>query len=218
MAELQFFDREQERSIVWKRLPHWSQAGTLCFITWRTADSLPKDAISRLADERRRLFDGRGLNVRGDWRREMTKLHPADRGRLHWLLFSDWDRELDQSAGACVLRNPDLSRIVFDSLMHFDGDRCDVTDFVVMPNHVHFLAAFQSEEGLIKQCENWKRFSAREINKRLGIHGDFWQGEQFDHLVRSDDDFRKYRQYIAENPLKAGLKAGKCAHFTKKLS
>jgi type I restriction enzyme R subunit len=218
MTELRFFDREKEHAVVWKRLPHWAQAGTLCFITWRTADSLPKDVIGRLAEERGRLLANYGLRDRGDWRREIAKLSPADRARMHWRLFSAWDIELDRAAGECVLKRPELSRIVADSLLHFDGDRYEITDFVVMPNHVHLIAAFPSEELLFKQCESWKRFTAREIQKRLGRQGEFWQVDQFDHLVRSEVDFAKYRAYIAENPTKARLEAGAYVHFSKKLS
>ena len=218
MAEMQFFDREQEHAVVWKRLPHWVQAGTLCFVTWRTADSLPKDVIGRLAAERGRLLANYGLSEHGDWRREIAKLSAADRGRVHWRLFSAWDEELDRAAGECVLARPELSQIVADSLLHFDGDRYELTDFVVMPNHVHLIAAFPSEELLFKQCESWKRFTAREIQKRLARQGEFWQVDQFDHLVRSEEDFAKYRKYIAENPKKAGLEAGAHVHFSKKLS
>jgi REP-associated tyrosine transposase len=110
-----------------------------------------------------------------------------------------------------------VESIVADSLLHFDGDRYDVTDFVVMPNHLHLIAAFPSEELLLKQCEGWKRFTAREIQKRLARQGEFWQVDQFDHLVRSEQDFAKYRKYIAGNPKKAGLEAGAYVHFSKKL-
>jgi hypothetical protein len=33
---LQVLDLQQDVSIVERRLPHWSQAGTVAFITWRT--------------------------------------------------------------------------------------------------------------------------------------------------------------------------------------
>ena len=39
------FDREGEVLIVERRLPHWSQAGAICFITWRTLDSMPQPVL-----------------------------------------------------------------------------------------------------------------------------------------------------------------------------
>jgi hypothetical protein len=50
---LQAFDPQQDFEIVHRRLPHWSQPGTLCFITLRTWDSMPAKDL-RLSDESRR--------------------------------------------------------------------------------------------------------------------------------------------------------------------
>lgn len=38
--------------------------------------------------------------------------------------------------------------------------------------------------------------------------GKFWQQEPFDHLVRSPDQYDYLREYIADNPSKAGLRPG----------
>ncbi len=203
--DLQFFDPKQDFTVAWKTLPHWAQAGTVCFITWRTSDSLPAAAHQRITEARRQLLSENGLDPGGDWKQQLAKRSIADRGRLQWALFAGWDGELDRGAGACVLARPELSAIVMDSLLHFDGDRYVLTDAVVMPNHVHLLAAFKDEDALLAQCTSWKRFTARQINEALKQSGEFWQVEQFDHLVRSSEQFEHYRRYIADNPLKANL-------------
>ena len=41
----QAFDPRKEYSVVERRLPHWSQAGAIAFITWRTWDSMPAKGI-----------------------------------------------------------------------------------------------------------------------------------------------------------------------------
>ncbi len=218
MEDFQFFDPKQEHTIVWKALPHWTQVGTVCFITWRTSDSLPKGVLSKLAEERRQLLRTAGIDGDRDWRRGLAKLPIAERSRMRWSLFAVWDKALDRGAGECVLASPELSRIVADSLLHFDGDRYSLTDFIVMPNHVHVLVAFRAEEMLLKQCRSWKRFTSGEIQKFLGRQGEFWQVDQFDHLVRSEEDFWRYRRYIAENAVKAHLPAGSYRHYSKDLS
>lgn len=81
-------------------------------------------------------------------------------------------------------------------------------DFVIMPNHVHLLAAFNTEEGLRNQCDSWLHYTAVQLNKVLGRHGKFWQQEPFDHLVRSVEQYEYLRNYIAENPSKARLREG----------
>ncbi len=243
---LQFFDPKQDHTIAWKRLPHWAQAGTVCFITWRTADSLPKEAIGRLNQKRQELLRQHQLDPHDDWKRSLAKLPPSLRGQLHCSFFTTWDEELDHAAGACVLRELELSEIVMNSLQHFDNERYVLTDSVVMPNHVHLLVAFQDEDSLVTQCRSWKHFTATQINKWLReknageenlsrgatelrrrvapetrIHppasGEFRQVEQFDHLVRSPEEFEKYRRYIAENPGKARLPAGSFRYYSKEL-
>jgi type I restriction enzyme R subunit len=64
---------------------------------------------------------------------------------------------LDTCHGRCVLRRPELAKIVADSLLHFDGERYRMGDFVVMPNHVHLLASFPMEESMKLQCDSWLR-------------------------------------------------------------
>jgi putative transposase len=217
MEELQFFDPKQDYAVAWKSLPHWAQAGTVCFITWRTGDSLPAAAERRLTQRRIRLLEQLGFDQNGRWRAQLAKLPPAERARVHWSLFSLLDRELDHHFGQCVLSRPECSEIVAKSLHYFDDDRYMLTDFVVMPNHVHLLVAFRDEDSLLAQCESWKRFTAREINQLLGRRGEFWQVEQFDHLVRSSEHFEYFRRYVAENPKKARLPPEKYRHYSKPL-
>ena len=221
---LQFFDSKQDYTIAWKRLPHWAQAGTVAFITWRTADSLPREALVRLSRQRHQILKQHQIDPEGDWKHSLSQLPPVERGNLQWLLFTAWDEQLDAAAGACVLREPALSEIVMDSLLHFDSDRYVLTDAVVMPNHVHLLVAFREEDLLMTQCTSWKHFTATKINKWLRENlaanegeasGSFWQVEQFDHLVRSIEEYDKYRRYIAENPEKAHLKLGSFRYYRR---
>jgi len=107
-----------------------------------------------------------------------------------------------------VLRRPELAKIVADSLLHFDGDRYRMGDFVVMPNHVHLMAVFRSPELLKTQCDSWLHFTAVEINRVLKRKGKLWQQEPFDHLVRSAEQYAYVRDYIALNPEKAHLQPG----------
>jgi putative transposase len=90
-------------------------------------------------------------------------------------------------------------------------------DFVVMPNHVHLLAAFPDEAAMLEQCESWKHFTAARINRTLGQKGRFLQPDAFDHLVRSERQLAFLRRYIADNPKKAGLRVGQYVHYAKPL-
>ncbi len=204
---MEVFDPTQEVAVVYRRLPHWSQPGTISFITWRTWDSLPEHVIRQWLDERDAWLASRGIDPRTpDWQAQVKRLDPSLVKEFKRLLADRWDDQLDACHGACVLRRPDLSLIVANSLRHFDGDRYQLTDFVVMPNHVHLLAAFPRSEPMLEQCESWKHFTATKINRVLGSKGRFWQQDGFDHLVRSQEQFDYLREYIAKNPVKARLK------------
>jgi putative transposase len=89
----------------------------------------------------------------------------------HKRFTSPWMDYLDECHGACLLKQPELSRIVAEPLMHQDGDEYEISDFVVMPNHVHVLAQFRSEGGMKACCQNWKHYTARRINAALNQSG-----------------------------------------------
>lgn len=184
-----FFDRKSSFVVHHRRLPHWSQAGTICFLTWRTADSLPKQVLQRWQAERLALLRSAGIDPSADVRDQINRLETAAASQLRCELFQRWDGYLDQAHGACLLKRTDITQIVAASLEHFDGDRYLLFDYVIMPNHVHLLAAFDSEERLLKQTRSWKRFSAGRINKLVGRTGPFWQRDAFDHLVRDEGAF-----------------------------
>ena len=84
-----------------------------------------------------------------------------------------------------------------------------------MPNHVHLLAAFPTEEAMAQQFDSWLHYTAWQINKKLGQRGHFWQQEPFDHLVRNLDQYEYLRRYIADNPRKAKLKEGEYLYYRR---
>ncbi|HSQ54279.1 MAG TPA: transposase, partial [Gemmata sp.] len=98
-------------------------------------------------------------------------------------------------------------------LKYFDGQRYHLAAFVVMPNHVHLLLGLIGDNTTTGICYSWKKFTATRINRLLRRTGHFWQGESFDHIVRSPEQFDYLVRYIANNPAKAALKTGEFAHY-----
>lgn len=212
-----FFDPAAEcHNLDGRHLPHWSQPGTVCFLTWRTWDSLPRAVVEAWQADRESWLRRHGIAPDGaDWQARLRRLPPAARQEYHRLYTARWEAILDECHGECVLRQPALGGIVADSLQHFDGDRYLLSDFVVMPNHVHVLASFPNAGQMRKQCAGWKHYTRTRINKALGRHGRFWQVESFDHLVRSAEQFAYLRDYVADNPRRANLPAGAFIHYTR---
>jgi putative transposase len=50
-----------------------------------------------------------------------------------------------------------------------------------------------------------KSYTANKANLALNREGEFWQHESYDHWVRNLDELERITQYIAWNPVRAGL-------------
>ena len=143
----------------------------------------------------REAFLHRWLDVHGidptqkEWKMLVQELPPDLMVEYHDRFTTRWHEALDAGHGACVLSQPEIADIVANSLLHFDGDRYEMLDFVIMPNHVHLLATFPDKAAMVEQCGSWKHFTARQINRRLDTQDRFWQQDAFDHLVRHKGQF-----------------------------
>lgn len=161
-----------------RRLPHWDVIGARVFVTFRLYGSLPPGR----AFPNERLTSGKA--------------------------FVTMDRLLDRARrGPAYLGRPEIAELVIQAL--YDGqqtfNRFELHSFVVMPNHVHLLVTPHVT------AREWlgplKGFTAHEAGKMLRRYSGspFWQDENYDHLVRGDDEFRRITRYIEWNPAKAGL-------------
>jgi REP element-mobilizing transposase RayT len=81
---------------------------------------------------------------------------------------------------------------------------------VVMPDHVHLLLRpLRDGKGwpfpLVDILQCLKGATAHRINKLLHRSGPVWEEESFDHVLRSDESLKEKREYIRQNPVRAGL-------------
>ncbi len=192
-----------------RRLPHWSQAGAVTFLTWRTADSIPQNLIREWKQERENWLINNGFSESNLEEPHFLEQLPFEVSEEFCRRFSKkWNDVLDRGLGKCLLGNPEYARVVGQSILHHDGGLYEIDSFVIMPNHVHILAAFREADDVLKQVESWKRFTARRINQLVKVKGRFWQTDCFDHLVRSRMQWEALQAYISSNPAKAGIKEG----------
>jgi putative transposase len=177
---------------------------------------MPKAVLDQWYGDRARWLRRHGIDPDApSWGRQLQQRDPKLAHEFLDAFWNSWHDALDASHGACVLRQPELAEIVAKSLHHFDGERCVLLDFVVMPNHAHVLVSFPDEDAMLAQCESWKHFTATQINRRLKQQGRLWQQDAFDHLVRNERQFEYLRGYIAANPEKARLRPGEYVHYSK---
>ena len=146
-------------------------------ITFRLADSLPRDAYESLLSS-------------SDTNDELYK-------RL--------ERLIDRGRGTCILSDPQIAEIVTEALCHFDGERYRLLAWVIMPNHVHVMVEQIEGFSLRRVMHSWKSFTAKEINKVRNSTGTVWAPDYYDRFVRNADHYENAISYIEWNPVKAAL-------------
>ncbi len=83
--------------------------------------------------------------------------------------------------------------------------RWRVGRYVVMPDHMHFFCCPAPDAARLSDfVRRWKTWTTRRA-WRLGHSGRLWQAEFFDHLLRDDESYAPKWDYVAHNPVRAGL-------------
>ena len=199
-----------------RNLPHWRLKGAIYFVTFRLADSIPKALLDRWRGERDAWFAAHGLDptlTPAEWKRRYEAIPEPIRAGFERQQASKFFVELDLHHGRCELRHPEVADMVGGALRFFDGSRLQCGDYVVMPNHVHWLVKPLGDEDLEKLLQSIKRFSAGRINELLSRSGPLWQKESYDHVVRDAEELARIRKYIADNPARASMKSGEYAYY-----
>jgi putative transposase len=80
-----------------------------------------------------------------------------------------------------------------------------IHDFVVMPNHVHILMTVPGEMSIEKAMQLIKGSFSFRANKEFGFRGEIWQRGFSDVRVIDEQSFQQHREYIENNPVRAGL-------------
>ena len=185
-----FLDPDLEVLHTRRNLPHWNQQGKLYFVTWRLADSLPKEVLARIEIDRR------------DWQRQHGDIPLSAMGHL---VKQEWYRLfhhrvqtwLDAGQGSCVLHRAEACRILCDALHHFHGERYHLGSFAIAGNHVHVLVVPHAGVELSHVVHSWKSFTSNAINKALGRSGRLWMDEYFDRILRNQLHLQRVEDYIA---------------------
>ncbi len=81
-----------------------------------------------------------------------------------------------------------------------------VGQFVIMPDHVHFFCSAGNEsKSLSEFMKYWKEWTSKRIKRECGVAGKIWQREFFDHVMRSEESYAQKKEYVFNNPVRAGL-------------
>lgn len=99
-------------------LPHFDGGETLQFVTFRLFESLPRSVLENWINE----FE----------QNKVEKYDVELRKKIEYFL--------DQGYGNCFLKNEKIALLVQNALIFYDGKKYNLIAWVIMPNHVHFLA------------------------------------------------------------------------------
>ncbi len=173
------------------RLPHWEIENGIYFVTVRCAGSLPSGVREKIKELQIALD---AIDSRDD-----------DFQSLQRQIFLTAEKYLDRGEGFAPFKETKACQALAE---HFETLESGwlLTDWVIMPNHIHFLVIDAgSSFSLGEAMRRFKGRSARICNQALGRRGSFWQRDWFDRWVRGPAELNKIRQYIAQNPVKAGF-------------
>jgi REP element-mobilizing transposase RayT len=158
-------------------LPHFDGGTVVQSITFRLADSLPRQVYERILASSRNKDD----------------------------CFKRLEGLIDCGRGACILKRPEIAAVVESALLFFDGERYRLLAWAIMPNHVHVMAEQAEGHSLGAIIRSWKSFTARTINKIQSSRGPVWSPDYHDRFIRNADHYDYALGYIEQNPVKAGL-------------
>ncbi|NCD34511.1 MAG: hypothetical protein EOL87_13990 [Spartobacteria bacterium] len=200
-----------------RRLPHWRQDGCTYFVTFRLADSIPRPVIARWREERERWLSAWHLSdtvSQDEYRKRYVAIPLSVRKQFERDQMAKPLRELDKCYGSCIFRKKEYTEVLYSALLYFDKKRLQCGDFVIMPNHVHWIVMPLSGftlEGLLKSIK-------QHVSRKLGLlcpdlMGIIWQEEVYDRCIRDRDELVRTRDYIRNNPKVAHLKDSDFSHY-----
>ena len=110
------------------------------------------------------------------------------------------------SMGRRLLQSERNATLLIDVLRSLVAEqKFKLHDFVIMPDHVHLLLTVEDGMTIEKAMQLIKgRFSHR-LTKEFGHLGEVWQRGFSEVQVLNRGNFMQHRDYIAMNPVKAGL-------------
>lgn len=186
-----------------RHLPHMFNVDKPMFITYRMNFTLPKPLLDEY-NRRRTEWHIEHKNL--EEKEKVEALEGKDARFFQW-----FDDLLAKSAEVPqILHRDDLTAIISESLKRFDGLRYKLLAYCIMPNHLHVLVyPLQQAGGGIFSPQHmiytWKKFTATEINKILDRKGSLWHKENYDRMIRDEEELNSTVNYIVQNPVKAGL-------------
>jgi len=110
------------------------------------------------------------------------------------------------TAGRPLLQSKRNATLMIDVLRSYVAARKFwLHDFVIMPNHVHLLLTVGGEMTIEKAMQFIKGGFSYRLKRECGYLGEVWQRGFSEVRIENRESFFQHQEYIAANPVKAGL-------------
>ena len=179
------------------KIPHWNQDDKYNFITFRLGDSIPREE----------------LKFHNSAREYWLKTHPRPWDKkaeieYHKRFSKRIEEWSDKGLGSCILRFQEVSSIVESTMKYRDGTIYELTDYVIMPNHIHVLVKMTDDVKVESILQEWKSVSSHRIRKLLGANWCGWMKNYHDRMIRNEEHLNNVISYIYSNYIHGGVKIG----------
>jgi putative transposase len=129
----------------------------------------------------------------------MPHMHLEAETRCYFITFNSEGR-------IPLFADPRLADIVIRALYHLRSEgRIKLHAFVLMPDHLHFVASLGPGEELPRLIHSLKSYTAKHINRSVDKKGRVWQRGYYSHGIRNERDALEKTGYMMKNPIRAGL-------------
>jgi len=104
-----------------------------------------------------------------------------------------------------LFENANTAELLIETLYFYRAQRrFELHEFVIMPDHFHLIITPAEQIPLEKAVQYIKGGYATAARRELGLSG-VWQPKPTNHRIRDAADYEAHRDYIFENPVRAGL-------------
>ncbi|MHB8302611.1 MAG: REP-associated tyrosine transposase [Acidobacteriaceae bacterium] len=110
------------------------------------------------------------------------------------------------SMGRALFQSERNALLLIDVLRSYVATgKFQLRDFVIMPDHVHLLLTVTGDTTIERAMQLIKGGFSYRLKKELGYLGEVWQRGFSEVRVNDRESYLRHREYMAQNPVKAGL-------------
>jgi putative transposase len=110
------------------------------------------------------------------------------------------------SQGRALLQSERNALLIIDVLRcYVAAKKFRLHDFVVMPDHLHLLLTVGEGMTIERAMQLVKGGFSYRLKKECGYLGEVWQHGFSETRVEDRQSFLRHKEYIAANPVRAGL-------------